>query len=114
MSNSIDKITINNPLLDSRWKVLPCQKEMIPKWVMQGQKIKDIAFKLGVSYHTIYYILHPEKLEDFIEESLRYYTPVGRFLRRANKDVEIAGKTIPKDTFVIVMPGAANTDPEKF
>ena len=57
---------------------------------------------------------HPEKLEDFIEESLRYYTPVGRFLRRANKDVEIAGKIIPKDTLVIVMPGAANTDPEKF
>ncbi|MBL0340156.1 MAG: cytochrome P450 [Bacteroidetes bacterium] len=57
---------------------------------------------------------YPEKLEDFIEESLRYYTPVGRFLRRANNDVEIAGKTIPKNTIVIVMPGAANTDPEKF
>lgn len=57
---------------------------------------------------------HPDKLEDFIEESLRYYTPVGRFLRRANRDVKIAGKNIPKNTIVIVMPGAANTDPVKF
>jgi len=57
---------------------------------------------------------HPEKLEDFIEESLRYYTPVGRFLRRANKDVELGGKIIPKNTIVIIMPGAANTDPQKF
>ena len=73
MSNSIDKITINNPLLDSRWKVLPCQKEMIPKWVMQGQKIKDIAFKLGVSYHSIYYILHPEKLEESRKKSGKHY-----------------------------------------
>lgn len=64
MAKNIDQILIQNPLLDSRWKMLPCQREMIPKWVMQGQKIKDIASKLGVRYHTIYYIVNPDKLEE--------------------------------------------------
>ena len=57
---------------------------------------------------------HPEKVEGFMEESLRYYTPVGRFLRRAKKDVVVSGQIIPKDSIVIIMSGAANTDPEKF
>jgi len=57
---------------------------------------------------------HPEKIEDFIEESLRYYTPVGRFLRRAKNDVTLSGNSIPKGAIVILMPGAANTDPDKF
>ncbi len=57
---------------------------------------------------------HPAKIEDFIEESLRYYTPVGRFLRRTKKAITIADVIIPKDAIVIVLPGAANTDPEKF
>ncbi len=57
---------------------------------------------------------HPEKLEDFIEEALRFYTPVGRFLRRAKKDITFNETRIPKDSIVILMSGAANTDPEKF
>ena len=57
---------------------------------------------------------HPEKIEDFVEETLRFYTPVGRFLRRAKNDVAISGTRIPKDAIVLLMLGAANTDPEKF
>ncbi len=57
---------------------------------------------------------HPEKIDDFIEESLRYYTPVGRFLRRTNKAMKIGETEIPKDAVVIILPGAANTDPDKF
>jgi len=56
----------------------------------------------------------PELIDDFIEESLRYYTPVGRFLRRAIRDVEIGGTLLPKNSIVLLMPGAANTDPDKF
>lgn len=56
----------------------------------------------------------PEKINDFIEEVLRFYTPVGRFLRRTKKEIVISGKTIPKDSIVILMAGAANTDPDKF
>ncbi len=56
----------------------------------------------------------PSKIELFMEESLRVYTPVGRFLRRTKKEVIINGQTIPKDAIVILMSGAANTDPDKF
>ena len=57
---------------------------------------------------------HPEKIDNFIEEVLRYYTPVGRFLRRTNEAVTRNGQIIPKDSILILMPGAANTDPQKF
>jgi cytochrome P450 len=57
---------------------------------------------------------NPEHIEDFIEECLRFYTPVGRFLRKTNADVELDGKIIPKNSMVLVLTGAANTDPEKF
>lgn len=57
---------------------------------------------------------HPEKIDDFIEESLRYYTPVGRFLRKTTTDTVMHGTKIPKGSIVIVLNGAANTDPDKF
>ena len=57
---------------------------------------------------------NPEKIENFMEESLRYYTPVGRFLRKTVNDVQIGGTVIPKNAIVLLMLGAANTDPEKF
>jgi cytochrome P450 len=53
-------------------------------------------------------------IESFIEESLRFYTPVGRFLRRANEDVIIGGQTIPEGSMVIAMLGAANVDSDRF
>ena len=56
----------------------------------------------------------PGGIELFMEECLRYYTPVGRFLRRANEEVVIGDQTIPKGAMVIVMLNAANTDPERF
>lgn len=57
---------------------------------------------------------NPEGLENFIEESLRIYRPVGRFLRRAKVPVQFGDQAIPKDAIIMLMPGAANTDPEKF
>jgi cytochrome P450 len=57
---------------------------------------------------------NPGMLEPFIEESLRFYTPVGRFLRKTKTDVMVGSQVIPAHSLVIVMPGAANTDPEKF
>jgi cytochrome P450 len=56
----------------------------------------------------------PEKIDSFIEEALRYYTPVTRFLRRTKKEVKIGDQVIPEGAIVILMVGAANTDPEKF
>jgi cytochrome P450 len=57
---------------------------------------------------------NPSEIDTFIEEALRIYTPVGRFLRRAKQDVSISGNLIPKGSIVILMLGAANTDPSVF
>jgi cytochrome P450 len=56
----------------------------------------------------------PALMENFVEEMLRYCTPVGRFLRRAACDVEIGGQLIPKDAVVILLLSAANTDDQRF
>ena len=55
-----------------------------------------------------------KSIKIFIEESLRFYTPVGRFLRRANEDVTLGDQVIPKGSIVIVMLGLANVDPDRF
>ncbi len=57
---------------------------------------------------------HPDEIDRFIDESLRFYTPVGRFLRKATVNTELNGVQIPKDSIILVMNGAANTDPDKF
>lgn len=56
----------------------------------------------------------PELIRNFTEEALRYESPVQGLMRRATRDVEVAGTLIPKDAMVIVRYGAANHDPAKF
>lgn len=53
-------------------------------------------------------------LPAFIEEVLRYESPVQGLGRRTTEDVELSGVTIPKDTMVVVRYGAANRDEEMF
>ncbi len=49
-----------------------------------------------------------------IEEMLRYDGPVQATVRHPKADVELAGVTIPAQTFVFVMLAAANRDPARF
>lgn len=56
----------------------------------------------------------PELMKNFVDEALRYESPVQGLVRRATRDVEINGTVIPKDATVIVRYGAANHDPAKF
>lgn len=49
-----------------------------------------------------------------IEESLRYLTPISTLYRATMRDVEIAGKRIPKDQLIAVRIGAANRDGRVF
>lgn len=53
-------------------------------------------------------------IPNFVEEVLRFESPVQGLLRRAVEDVEVAGVTIPKDSVVIVRYGAANRDEKQF
>jgi cytochrome P450 len=67
---------------------------------------------------------HPEQLErmqrdpslvpNAIEEALRYDPPVQFLLRRAARDVEIAGAVIPENALVMVSFASANRDERKF
>lgn len=53
-------------------------------------------------------------IEAFIEETLRYESPVQRMPRRTTRPVEIGGVLIPEGDPVILFYGAANRDPAAF
>ena len=53
-------------------------------------------------------------LKPFVEEVLRWESPVQFLARRTTKDVELSGTAIPKDSTVMVGYGPANRDAAKF
>jgi len=53
-------------------------------------------------------------VEQVIDESLRYESPVQRLSRYATRDVEVSGVRIPAGDIVRIYYGAANRDPEEF
>jgi cytochrome P450 len=57
---------------------------------------------------------NPGKIKKFVEESLRWESPVQGLFRVTRQDVELDGTMIPKGSYVIVRYGAANRDAEKF
>ena len=57
---------------------------------------------------------HTELVPSAIEEILRYYAPFQATFRRANRDVEVAGVTIPKDNRIVVLLASANRDASVF
>ena len=56
----------------------------------------------------------PSLLNNFVEESLRFESPVQGLARQTTRDVELAGTVIPKGSMVLVRYGAANRDEAKF
>jgi cytochrome P450 len=50
----------------------------------------------------------------FIEETLRYESPLRSQYRMAKVRTEVAGVDIPAGSTVLLLPGAANRDPRKF
>lgn len=53
-------------------------------------------------------------LEEVIEETLRHQSPIQAWFRRATRDVELSGITIPKDGMLLVLIASANRDEEKW
>jgi cytochrome P450 len=56
----------------------------------------------------------PALIPSMIEETLRYYPPFPATIRRAMRDVEVAGVTIPKNHRILVMLASANHDETAF
>jgi cytochrome P450 len=56
----------------------------------------------------------PSKTPAAVEELLRYVSPVHTLARRTTQDVTLHGVTIPANSSVYVLIGAANRDPARF
>jgi len=56
----------------------------------------------------------PSLIPNAIEEGLRYCSPVQGVYRRAMREVELAGVTIPAQRDIVVMLGSANHDETRF
>lgn len=56
----------------------------------------------------------PSLVRNATEEALRYDGPVQSNIRRATRDVELAGETIPEGSLVLVLLAAADRDPAVF
>jgi cytochrome P450 len=56
----------------------------------------------------------PAKIPAAVEELLRYVSPVHTLARRTLEEVTMRGVTIPKDSSIYLLVGAANRDAEKF
>ncbi|MEP1123977.1 MAG: cytochrome P450 [Ilumatobacter sp.] len=56
----------------------------------------------------------PSLVPAFVEESLRYESPVQGLFRTATQDVEVGGVTIPEGALVMVRYAAANRDADVF
>jgi len=62
MPSRTDTIPINNPFLDRRTKLLPCQKEMVKFHYERGISINQLARDFKVNKRSIQFILFPERL----------------------------------------------------
>jgi cytochrome P450 len=56
----------------------------------------------------------PELIEPMVEEALRFDSPIQGTFRTTTRETEVGGVTIPADSKVLLLWGAANRDPEKF
>jgi len=56
----------------------------------------------------------PSLIANFIEEVLRFDSPIQALWRRATKDVELGGKQIKEGEIIVVRFGAGNHDPAQF
>ncbi|MGH7286502.1 MAG: cytochrome P450 [Myxococcota bacterium] len=59
-------------------------------------------------------VADPALLPNAVEEMLRFVTPVRSFARSATEDVEVAGRKIAKDDFLVLFYGSANRDEAVF
>ena len=70
MPYKTEKIKINDPFLDRRTKLIPCQKEMVLYWYNLGTSIRAIARMFHVDKRLIQFVLFPERKEKNIADRL--------------------------------------------
>ncbi|NKQ51551.1 cytochrome P450 [Amycolatopsis sp. K13G38] len=55
-----------------------------------------------------------ERIPNFVEEVLRYESPVKSDFRLARRSTSLGGVDVPAGTTVMIVPGAVNRDPRRF
>jgi phage pi2 protein 07 len=63
MPYKTQEVKYDDPFLDKRCKLLPCQKEMVLHYRKEGWSQRELARHFNVSRRLIQFILDPEKLE---------------------------------------------------
>ena len=121
----------NNPTGDLICKLLEAE--------VMGEKMTDaeiisflrllITGGADTTYHLLGNVLHTllsdaallelvtndrSKLEPLLRESMRWESPVQFTSRQTNREIEIGGVTIPEDSAVFILIGAANRDEKVF
>jgi cytochrome P450 len=56
----------------------------------------------------------PNLIPSAVNEILRYHSPIQRYTRVANHDIELGGVAVPADSRVVVLIGAGNRDERRF
>jgi cytochrome P450 len=85
-----------------------------------GQETTARLLAVGLKYLCEYPELqeelraHPERIPDFIEETLRIESPVKADFRLARRAASVGGIDIGPGTPVMLLNGAANRDPRRF
>jgi cytochrome P450 len=79
-------------------------------------KLLGAALRILVDHPELQQALRadPSLVPTFIEETLRMESPVKSEFRLAVRSTTLEGVDIPAGTVVMISPGAANRDPEKF
>ena len=67
MPYKTERIKFDCPFLDRRTKLLPCQKEMMMYWHLQGLSQRKIAAMFSVSRRLVIFYTQPEKLKKNLE-----------------------------------------------
>ncbi|MWK40310.1 cytochrome P450 [Actinomadura sp. J1-007] len=88
--------------------------------LLVGAGIETSMLLLGNAWHAAW--RHPEaraeafagRVDDWIEETLRYDPPTQALARSTTEAVELHGETIPAGGRVLLLTGSANRDPEVF
>lgn len=65
-----DQIKLNDPFLDKRTKLIPCQKEMIVRLHQEGWSQRKLAERFNVSRRMIQFVIDPQKMEKNYQKRL--------------------------------------------
>lgn len=88
--------------------------------LLVGAGIETTMLTLGNAWHAAW--RHPDerarafagRIDDWIEETLRWDPPTQALARTTTEEVELHGVTIPADARILLLVGAGNHDPDVF